>query len=113
MTNTDLGLEVIGHRPRSKNRDGLIFVIAMWLLSRSVIAIGMQVIAPWFDPLPGSQGFGPGFVPKSGWELFSHWGGEWYTDIPTVGYTYVNDGQAHTVAFYPLFPLLIRGLMTL
>jgi hypothetical protein len=77
MTNTDLGLQVIGHRPRSKNRDGLIFVIAMWLLSRSVIAIGMQVIAPWFDPLPNSQHFVPGplpssqrfvpgFVPKSG-----------------------------------------------
>lgn len=124
MTNTDLGLEVIGHRPRSKSRDGLIFVIAMWFLSRSVIAIGMQVIAPWFDPLPnsqsfvpgplpGSQRFIPGFVPKSGWELFAHWDGQWYTDIATAGYTYVNDGQAHTVAFYPLFPLLIRGLMTL
>ncbi|MEG4291966.1 hypothetical protein Q5692_24615 [Microcoleus sp. C2C3] len=110
MTNTDLGLEVIPHRPRSKSRDGLIFVIAMWFLSRSVIAIGMQVIAPWFDPLPnsqsfvpgplpGSQRFVPGFIPKSGWELFAHWDGQWYTDIATVGYTYVNDGQAHTVAF--------------
>jgi hypothetical protein len=46
MTNTDLGLEVIPQRPRSKSRDGLIFVIAMWFLSRSVIAIGMQLIAP-------------------------------------------------------------------
>jgi Gpi18-like mannosyltransferase len=55
----------------------------------------------------------PALFPKSGWELFSHWDGEWYTDIATVGYTYVNDGQAHTVAFYPLFPLLIRGLITL
>jgi hypothetical protein len=44
MTNTDLGLEVIPQRPRSKSRDGLIFVIAMWFLSRSIIAIGMQVI---------------------------------------------------------------------
>ncbi len=60
-----------------------------------------------------AQRFVPGFIPKSGWELFAHWDGQWYTDIATVGYTYVNDGQAHTVAFYPLFPLLIRGLMTL
>jgi len=45
MTNTDLGLEVMGQPPRSKSRDGLIFVISMWFLSRSVIAIGMQVIA--------------------------------------------------------------------
>jgi Gpi18-like mannosyltransferase len=113
MTNTDLGLEVIGHRPRSKSRDGLIFVIAMWFLSRSVIAIGMQVIAPWLDPIQNSQRFVPGFVPKSGWELFSHWDGGWYTKIATLGYSYANDGQQHSVAFYPLFPLLIRGLMAL
>jgi len=113
MTNTDVGLEVIGHRPRSKSRDGLIFVIAMWFLSRSVIAMGMQVIAPWLDPIQNSQRFVSDFVPKSGWELFSHWDGQWYTKIATLGYSYANDGQQHPVAFYPLFPLLIRGLMAL
>ena len=113
MTNTDLGLEVIPPRPRSKSRDWLIFVITMWFLSRSIIAIGMQVIAPSLDPMPNSQPFVPGFVPKSGWELFSHWDGEWYTKIATLGYSYANDGQQHSVAFYPLFPLLIRGLMAL
>jgi Gpi18-like mannosyltransferase len=109
MTNTDLGLEVIPQRERSKSRDGLIFVIAMWFLSRSIIAIGMQVIAPSLYPIQNSQSF----VPKSGWELFSHWDGEWYTKIATLGYSYANDGQQHSVAFYPLFPLLIRGLMAL
>jgi len=58
-------------------------------------------------------GFVSGFLPKSGWELFSHWDGKWYTQIATLGYTYADDGQQHSVAFYPLFPLLIRGLMTL
>ena len=113
MTNTDLGVEVIPHRPHSKSRDGLIFVIAMWFLSRSIIAIGMQVIAPWLPPIQNSQPLVPGFVPKSGWELFSHWDGGWYTKIATLGYSYANDGQQHSVAFYPLFPLLIRGLMAL
>ncbi|HSF73937.1 MAG TPA: mannosyltransferase family protein, partial [Microcoleus sp.] len=113
MTNTDLGLEVIPRLERSKSRDGLIFVIAMWFLSRSVIAIGMQVIAPSLDPIQNSQRFVPGFVPKSGWELFSHWDGAWYTKIATLAYSYANDGQQHSVAFYPLFPLLIRGLMAL
>ena len=113
MTNTDLGLEVIRHRERSKSRDGLIFVIAMWFLSRSVIAIGMQVIAPLLYPMPNLPPFVVGFVPKSGWELFSHWDGKFYTQIATLGYSYANDGQPHSVAFYPLFPLLIRGLMTL
>ena len=119
MTNSDLGLEVIGHRPRSKTRDGLIFVIAMWFLSRSVIAIGMQVIAPLVSKNPPVYnnlpplGFVSGFLPKSGWELFSHWDGKWYTQIANLGYSYANDGQQHSIAFYPLFPLLIRGLMTL
>jgi len=79
----------------------------------------MQVIAPlvwknppvydWEPPL----GFVSGFLPKSGWELFSHWDGQWYSQIVTQGYSYADDGQQHPIAFYPLFPLLIRGLMAL
>ncbi|MCC3420552.1 MAG: hypothetical protein JGK28_22215 [Microcoleus sp. PH2017_07_MST_O_A] len=119
MTNTDLGLEVSPRQAGTKSRDGLIFVITMWLLSRSVIAIGMQLIAPFLyhhSLLYQSQDSTPfvaGFIPKSGWELFSHWDGEWYTKIATLGYSYADDGEQHSVAFYPLFPLLIRGLMTL
>ncbi len=91
----------------------------MWLLSRSVIAIGIQLIAPFLYHhsllyhSQDSKSFVAGFIPKSGWELFSHWDGEWYTKIATLGYSYANDGEQHSVAFYPLFPLLIRGLMTL
>jgi Gpi18-like mannosyltransferase len=116
MTNTDLGLEVIPQRPRSKSRDGLIFVIAMWFLSRLVIAIGMQIIAPLVGLPPedwSPLGFVSGFLPKSGWELFSHWDGKWYVQIANLGYSYADDGQHHSVAFYPLFPLLMRGLTTL
>ena len=39
--------------------------------------------------------------------------GKWYTQIATLGYSYADEGQQHSVAFYPLFPLLIRGLITL
>ncbi|MEG4634193.1 mannosyltransferase family protein [Microcoleus sp. AR_TQ3_B6] len=124
MINTDLGVEVIPQRPHSKSRDGLIFVIAMWFLSRAVIAIGIQVIAPWVGALPNiqplvprslasSRPIFPDFVPKSGWELFSHWDSKWYIEIANLGYSYANDGHGHSVAFYPLFPLLIRALMTL
>ncbi len=113
MTNTDLQLEASRRVERHKSRDGLIFVIAMWLLSRSVIAIGMQVIAPQLYQFQDSKPFIPGFVPTRGWELFSHWDGEWYTKIATLGYSYANDGQQHSVTFYPLFPLLIRGAMAL
>ncbi|MGL5064824.1 MAG: mannosyltransferase family protein [Microcoleus sp.] len=119
MTNNDLELEV-GARPvRRKSWEGWIFVISMWLLSRSVIAIGMQVIAPLVAknppvyPIRPPLGFTGGFLPKSGWELFSHWDGKWYVQIATSGYNYTQDGEHHSVAFYPLFPLLIRGSIAL
>ncbi len=119
MTNTDLQLEVSRRLERNKSRDGLIFVIAMWLLSRSVIAIGMQVIAPLVYKNSPFYGDGPplglarGFLPKTGWELFSHWDGKWYSEIATAGYSYTDDGRWHSVAFYPLFPLLIRGAQSI
>ncbi|WP_293129338.1 mannosyltransferase family protein [Microcoleus sp. bin38.metabat.b11b12b14.051] len=119
MKNTELHPEVTPHRDRHNSRDGLIFVLAMWFLSRSVIAIGMQLIAPLVckkSPVYAIEpplGFVSGFLPKSGWELFSHWDGKWYIEIATLGYSYADDGQHHSVAFYPLFPLLVRGLITL
>ena len=113
MTNTDLPPYVIPHPERQNTRNGWVFVIAMWFLSRSVIAIGMQVIAPRLYQFQNSSSFVPGFLPKSGWELFSHWDGKWYTQIATLGYSYADDGEQHSVAFYPLFPLLIRGVMAI
>ena len=98
--------------------NGFIFVIAMWLLSRLVIVVTMQLIAPLLNSSPpdyavGQPGFIPNFVPKIGWELFSHWDGAWYRKIATLGYDYANDGKYHSIAFFPLFPLVTRGVMTL
>jgi hypothetical protein len=119
MKNNDLRLEVTLPWLRDKSREGWIFVAAMWFLSRSVIAIGMQVIAPLvckkppvYEPRPPLD-FVSGFLPKSGWELFSHWDGKWYTQIANLSYSYANDGQQHSVAFYLLCPLRMRGLTTL
>lgn len=98
--------------------EGLIFPIVMWLLSRLVIVAIMQLIAPLVNSSFGNNGYlppiaPPNFVAKSGWELFSHWDGVWYQKIATLGYDYANDGQQHSIAFFPLFPLLTRGVMTL
>jgi len=91
--------------------NGFIFVITMWLLSRLVIVMAMQLIAPALHHTPST--FHPNFVPTSGWELFSHWDGIWYWKIATLGYEYANDGQQHSVAFFPLFPLITRVFMSL
>lgn len=79
----------------------------------------MQVIArlvcknPPVYTIRPPLGFVSGFLPKSGWEQFSHWDGKWYVEIATLGYRYADDGQQNSVAFYPLFPLLMRGLKTI
>jgi Gpi18-like mannosyltransferase len=97
-----------------------IFVIIMWLLSRLVIVVAMEVMAPSLPSSPAEYnynppplGFIPGFIAKPGWELFTHWDGAYYRQITTVGYDYANDGKEHSIAFFPLFPLIARGLMTL
>jgi Gpi18-like mannosyltransferase len=103
---------------KNKRVNGFIFVMTMWLISRIVIVIAMQALAPlshlpqpfYSEPLP--LNLVPGFVPQSSWELFAHWDGAWYRQIATQGYEYVNDGKYHSVAFFPVFPLLARALMT-
>src|SRR5919199_2906159 len=99
--------------------EGLIFVIVMWLLSRLVIVVAMQLLAPLIHISPVTHSgtlpldFTPDFVPKNSWQLFSHWDGAWYRKIATVGYDYANDGKYHSIAFFPLFPLVSRVVMTL
>lgn len=112
-----------GRVKANKWTNGLIFVIAMWLLSRLVIVGMMQLIAPLTSPLsenyyvnPIPLGYVPGSVPQSGWGLFAHWDGAWYLKIATEGYDYAKNVQLnslYSIAFFPLFPLLIRGVMTL
>ena len=91
----------------------------MWLLSRFVVVAAMQLMAPLCHILPmnysGNQsprGYVHGFVPRIGWELFSHWDGAWYRQIATSGYDYANDGLEHSVAFFPFFPLVSHAVMT-
>lgn len=85
---------------------GLIFAAAMWLLSRLVIAAAMLLIAPLLPAPPG------GIKPTVGWDVFYWWDSLLYNQIATSGYEYANDGKGHNVAFFPLFPLVIRAVMT-
>jgi Gpi18-like mannosyltransferase len=94
---------------KSKNiiNDDLLFILAMWLSSRMVILIAMLIIAPLL-PTP-SHG-----VPATfSWDVFSAWDSVWYEKIVTHGYDFARDvKQIHTVAFFPLLPLLSSLLMS-
>lgn len=85
----------------------LLFPLTMWIFSRIVIGISMLIIVPLL-PTP-SEGIAPSFS----WDVFYAWDSGWYEKIATSGYEYVNDGKYHTVAFFPLYPLAIRGFMAL
>jgi Gpi18-like mannosyltransferase len=84
---------------------GVLFATTMWLSSRLVICIAMLFIATSLPAPPY------GITPKFGWDVFWAWDSEWYEKIVTYGYEYVNDGKQHSIAFFPLLPLLIRLVM--
>lgn len=99
----------------NKAANGTIFVCLMWFFSRLLIVVAMQIIAPLIvidsvnDPnLSSLIGWG-----RSGWERFANWDGYWYGSIATAGYEYADDNDPHSIAFFPLYPLITRGLMSL
>ncbi len=80
----------------------VLFPFSLWLFSRLVIWIAMCAIAPLLPAPPG------GIVATVGWNVFAAWDSDFYEKIATFGYN-----SPHLVAFFPLFPLLVRGIMGL
>jgi hypothetical protein len=108
--------------------DEFLFVFFMWFLSRLIITIGMQLIAPAIHLNPVSfSAIGQdtlqikNFIPHPSWELFTHWDGEHYRNIVTKGYTYSTDlvykdhiyisSQQYNTAFFPMYPLAVKIVM--
>ncbi|NMG22707.1 mannosyltransferase family protein [Brasilonema bromeliae] len=85
----------------------VLFPATMWLTSRLLIWITMLLIAPLL-PVPAG-----GNTTTFGWGVFFAWDSEYYRTIASSGYKFINDGKSHTLAFFPLFPLIIRVLMNL
>lgn len=86
---------------------GLAFAVAMWLSSRLAIALAMMAIAPALPAPPG------GIAAVSGWGVFAAWDSDLYRNIVIDGYTYDFSQHEYLVAFFPLFPLLIKALMAI
>jgi len=83
------------------------FPLAMWLTSRLVICLVLLGIAPLLNAPPG------GIKPEFWGDAFSNWDAKHYLKIATDGYDYSGGEAGALVAFFPLFPLMIRALMSL
>ena len=75
-------------------KNNTVFIVLVWLCSRIIVVAAALV---------GSQ--------HAGWQAFDRWDGPWYGQIATHGFEYAPDGQRHSVAFLPLFPLLASPLV--
>lgn len=81
-------------------KNSLLYPVAMWLVTRLFIWAILLLLAPM---LPST-----GMIPGKGWEAFSAWDSLRYHSIATSGYEYADDLNQHNLAFFPLFPLIMR-----
>lgn len=86
-------------------KNELLFPGAVWLFNRLFIFAVMSLVAPMLKAPPG------GVAATFGWEVFDAWDSVHYRAIATTGYEYANDHKGYNLAFFPLFPLIIKGLM--
>ncbi|HEX7276694.1 MAG TPA: hypothetical protein VF244_04905 [Acidimicrobiales bacterium] len=78
---------------------GAVVLLSVWAFAD----LGPAMRAPSRTP----HAVPPGHL---GWlQAWSWWDGEWYVDIARNGYYFVP-GRMSSVAFFPTYPLLIRGL---
>jgi hypothetical protein len=78
------------------------------------VAIGFRVVSALVAffvsitfPLNANQGFSVYRTPHAFWDTFARYDAGWYNQIATAGYAYAAGGR-NNLAFFPLYPLLMR-----
>lgn len=116
-TSTDPSTNTDRIAKRSLSAHDYLWIIGTWLLSRALVIFVLQWIAPhriwpsdgYLDPIVGWVNE---FIPKTGWDLFTHWDGAWYKKIAQFGYEYEHGVERRvSIVFFPAFPLLCWILM--
>jgi hypothetical protein len=85
---------------------------ALALLSTRIVtkAVSFATNLAYHEFIPRS--FEPPFRSVAFAETFAAWDSAWYLDIAQRGYVFRDDAQS-SVAFFPLYPLLIRAVASL
>lgn len=84
--------------------DALVALATTRLITKAVAFVA-NVLYPEFQP----RGFDMPFESAKFAETFAAWDSGWYFDIAQRGYYFSSNGQS-SVAFFPLYPMLMRAL---
>jgi Gpi18-like mannosyltransferase len=83
------------------------WAISIFLCSRAVVALGL-VFSQKYMPVLVADAWSAG---PRWYQQLLQWDSEWYFRIATEGYRYNGDPTIpQTIVFYPLYPMLARGL---
>jgi len=86
-------------------------IVLAWLVSRS-LALGVALAATEQASNPSNPLDAHGLVGRATRVLWM-WDGGWYHRIATVGYAHADGTASSAVAFFPLYPLTVKGLSAL
>ena len=82
--------------------------ILIFFCSRVVVALGLVFSQKYLPSGPDIWSAGPIW-----YHQLLQWDSEWYFKIVTDGYQYNGDPTVQqNIVFYPLYPMLARGLAT-
>jgi Mannosyltransferase (PIG-V) len=99
-------MEILHPDAKDDPRFPYFWAISIFLCSRVVIALGLLFSRQHMPIDPNVWSAGPGW-----YHQLLQWDAEWYFKIATQGYRYDSDPTLYqNIVFYPLYPMLARGL---
>jgi hypothetical protein len=82
------------------------WALSIFLFSRTVVALGLAFSQKYLPIATDVWSAGPRW-----YHQLLQWDSEWYFKIVTEGYRFSSDPTiAQNIVFYPLYPMLARGL---
>ena len=108
-------------RSAGPTRADTAILLAVFVVARAISALLLVSAAPHQGALVDSPTLHvDGTLPASPgyWDVITNWDGQWYETIARHGYRtdpelFGPPAQRNELAFYPVYPLLVRGLMAL